>query len=245
MIRMFFVGIFLFLYFTLGLIPMGIYWLIGRFNKRACDRMSLATVNWGFRTILFISGVKLTVKGRENIPDDTPVLYVSNHQSIFDVLVGYPNVKGLCGFVAKVGVKKVPILRRWMQLLYCLFMDRDDIRQSLEVILKGADQIKGGVSMWICPEGTRNKTPDEVLTAEFKEGSLKMAERAKAPVVPVAITGTRHIFEEKFPRIRPGRVTVEFGKPFLISELPKEQKKASGEYARNIINEMLKQHKNA
>jgi len=241
MIRIIIVGIFLVLYFILGLIPMGIFWIIGRFNKNLADRLSKGLVMWAFRVVMFLSGVKLNIKGYENIPD-VPVLFVSNHQSIFDIVVGYPCIKGLGGFVAKVSVKKVPILRRWMNMLHCLFMNRDDVRQSLQVILQGAEQIKCGISMWICPEGTRNKNPDEVTTMEFKEGSLKMAEKAKAPVVPVAITGTRNIFERQFPRIKGGKVTIEFGKPFMISELPPEHKKASGAYARDLIEQMLATH---
>ena len=171
MIRMIIVGIFLALFFILGLIPMGIFWIIGRFNKNLADRLSKGLVMWAFRVVMFLSGVKLNVKGYENIPD-VPVLYVSNHQSIFDIVVGYPCVKGLCGFVAKVSVKKVPILRRWMNMLHCLFMNRDDVRQSLQVILQGAEQIKCGISMWICPEGTRNKGTEDLQP--FHDGSFKI-----------------------------------------------------------------------
>jgi 1-acyl-sn-glycerol-3-phosphate acyltransferase len=73
----------------------------------------------------------------------------------------------------------------------------------------------------------------------FKEGSLKMAEKAKCPVVPVAISGTAELFEQHLPRITKGVVIVEYGKPIIIDELEKEDKKFLGAYTQNKIQEML------
>jgi 1-acyl-sn-glycerol-3-phosphate acyltransferase len=227
------------LYLILGIIPLGILWIIGRFNEPLMRRLSLKMVQTAFRFLLWTSGVKLEVIGRDNVPDDTAVLYVSNHRSYFDILTGYTQVKGFCGFVSKIQMKKVPFLGNWMELLYCLFMDRDDMRQSMQTILKGTEQLKSGVSVWICPEGTRNRHPDETPTLEFKEGSLKMAEKAKVPVVPVAISGTWEVWERQYPRIKKGIVHLEFGTPFYIADLDKETKKHAGAYTRERINDML------
>lgn len=91
--------------------------------------------------------------------------------------------------------------------------------------------------MCIYPEGTRSK--DGELGA-FKGGSLKMAQKANVPIVPVAITGTRDIFENNEGlRIRPSHVQITFGTPFTIAALPKEEKKFAADCAKNAIAEML------
>ena len=100
--------------------------------------------------------------------------------------------------------------------------------------------MKQGVSLWIFPEGTRNENKDPLELMAFKEGSLKIAEKSGCPVIPVAITGTADIFENHIPFMRPSHVTIEFGEPIYLKQLPKELKKCSGAYTREKIIEMLK-----
>ena len=79
----------------------------------------------------------------------------------------------------------------------------------------------------------------------FKEGSLKIAEKARCPVVPVAITGTAEIFEKHLPRICSSQVTIEFGEPFYTKDLPEEYKKQAGVYTEKQILSMLRKEKDA
>ena len=74
---------------------------IGKKNPQKKDWQSLAIVKWIFRIVLKVTRTNVTVKGLENIPKDQAVLYVGNHRSYFDILVGYTTVPGLTGFVAK------------------------------------------------------------------------------------------------------------------------------------------------
>lgn len=131
--------------------------------------------------ILFLAGTKLTVIGEENVPKDQPVLYIGNHRSYFDIVITYARCPRLTGYVAKSEMLKVPLLRTWMKRLYCLFLDRSDIKQGLQTILTGIAQIKDGVSMCIFPEGTRNTNASELDLLPFHEGSLKMAEKTGCP----------------------------------------------------------------
>lgn len=217
-------------------------WLIGKWNPGFRDITSLRIVQGVFKLILWISGARVTVIGHENVPKDTAVLYVGNHRSFFDILLTYSRCPGLTGYVAKDGMEKVPLLSTWMKRLYCLFLKRDDLKAGLKTILKGIDQIKHGISMCIFPEGTRNKDP-QVPVASFKEGSMKMAEKTGCPIIPMAITGSADIFENHFPKIGPCDVTLEYGKPIYPKELSKEDRKFLGAYSRNIILEMLENHK--
>lgn len=217
-----------------------IEWIIGKFNTRMRDISSLRIVQAELRIILWLTGAKVTVIGKENIPEGETVLYVGNHRSYFDIVVSYIQCKNLTGYVSKDGLKKVPLLSFWMKRLYCLFLNREDIRQGLKTILAGIEQMKNGISMCIYPEGTRSQD-DEMLP--FKEGSLKLAEKSGCPIIPMAVTGTEQIFEKHVPFIKPAHVILEYGKPIYPKELSKEEKKFLGAYTRGEIEKMLKNHK--
>lgn len=213
-----------------------IEFIIGKFNPDLKSRSSLKIVQWAFRVLLFLSGTKLEVFGRENIPDDQPVLYVGNHRSYFDILVTYILVKGLTGYVSKKEISKIPVLNLWMKNLHCRFIDRDDLKQSLKIILECIELIKNGISVNIFPEGTRNKGKGML---EYKEGSMKIAEKTGCPIIPTAITGTAEIFEKHAPWIKKSHVTVTFGEPIYVDTLTKEERKFLGAYTREKILSML------
>ena len=98
------------------------------------------------------------------------------------------------------------------------------------MILAGIEKVRRGVSVWIFPEGTRNKNEQLSDLLPFKEGSLKIAEKSGCPVVPVAIKGTAEVFEKHIPLICPSHVVIEFGEPFIVKELDPENRKFVGAY---------------
>lgn len=236
MIRLILVAIFLILFLVIFSPALIVEWIIGRFNPERKSKSSLWLVQKAFGIILFLSGTKVDVIGRENIPDNQPVLYVGNHRSYFDIVIGYRLIKGECGFIAKKEMEKIPFLRRWMKNIHCLFLDRKNIKEGLKTILAGIDKVKHGISIWIFPEGTRNR---DAGMMEFKEGSMKIAEKTGCPIIPVAMTGTAEIFEKHIPWIKKSHVTVTFGKPIDIKTLEKDQKKFLGAYTRDVILSML------
>ena len=128
-----------------------------------------------------------------------PVLYVGNHRSYFDIIIGYTLAKNNTGFVAKKSMEKLPFVSVWMKFINCQFLDRENIKEGLKTVLKCIDLVKGGTSIWIFPEGTR--TPGNEMLS-FKEGSFKIAEKTGCPIIPVAINNTEEIFENHMPRIK-------------------------------------------
>jgi len=236
MLRVIFVAIFLLLFFIISIPLYLIEMLIGLLSKDIKARSSQWIVIQAFKFILFICGTKIDVTGLENVPKDTPVLYVSNHRSYFDIVIGYTLVKNNTGFLAKKEMKKLPFINIWMMFLNCQFLDRDNIKEGLKTILQCIELIKAGTSIFICPEGTRSPG-DEMIP--FKEGSLKIAEKTGCPVIPVAITNTEQIFENHIPRIEAAKVRFQFGEPIYLKDLAKEDKKHSGAYVQDIIKNML------
>ncbi len=241
MIRIILVAGFLITFLILSIPVMIGEKILRKFNPYAADISSLRIVQWAFKVVLFIAGTEITVIGEEHVPKDQPVLYVPNHLSYFDIVITYSRCPGLTGYIAKDKMQRYPLLSTWMKMLYCLFLDRKDMREGLKMVLTGIDHIKHGISICIFPEGTRNPHPEEGMMP-FKEGSLKMAEKTGCPVIPVAISNTHNIFESHMPFIRKCHVIVEYGEPVLIKELDKEQRKFSGAYTRSKIEEMLKKH---
>ena len=241
MIRSLLIVILIVAFLILSIPILIVEWIIGKFNPYARDISSLRIVQFMFKLILFIAGTKVTVIGEDRIPKDTPVLYVGNHRSYFDILTGYTTVPTLLGFVAKKEMEKIPILRTWMANVNCLFLDRKNIKEGLKTILQGIEKVKNGISIWIFPEGTRNTNEDITELLPFKEGSLKIAEKSGCPVIPVAMTGTAEVLEKHFPFITPSHITVYYGKPINIKELDPEDRKHPGAYTRNVLIGMLKE----
>ena len=236
MIRFLCVAVFLVL-FLVGSIPLLIIeWIIGHFNMDLKNRSSLAIVKWAFNVILFLTGVDVTVLGEENVPKDEAVLYVANHRSYFDILLTYVRVPGITGYISKIEVERIPLLRNWMNNLHCLFLDRKDIKQGLKTILTGIEKLKSGISIFIFPEGTRNKENDTFLP--FHGGSFKLAEKSGCPIVPIALNNVADIFEDHSPKIKKTHVVIEYGKPIYPSQLDKETKKNLAGYVSDQIKDM-------
>lgn len=240
MLRAFFALLFAILFLLIGIPILGVEWIVAKFNKRAADISQLRIVQWAFRVILWVCGTKVTVIGEENVPKDEAVLYIGNHRSYFDIIITYARCPRLTGYIAKKEMEKVPLLRTWMRRLYCLFIDRDNIKEALKTILAGIDNVKNGISMCIFPEGTRNKTDDLMLP--FKEGSFKIAEKTGCAIIPMAITNSADVLEAHMPRVRKTHVILEYGAPVYPNDLDKEQKKKLGAYCQHIIAEMLEKN---
>ena len=233
--------IYILLFLILGLPILGIEWIISKFNKAHADMVQLRIVQWGLKCVAFISGVKLTVIGEENVPKDEPVLYIGNHRSFFDVVVTYARCPGLTGYIAKDGVNKVPIFRIWMKRLHCIFLKRDDMKEGLKVILKAIEYVKSGISICIFPEGTRNKDRDNPTSLlPFKEGSFKIAIKTGCKIVPMALIGTADILENHFPWIHSTDIKLIYGEPIDVSALDKDQQKHVGAYCQAVVEELIR-----
>ncbi len=226
------------LYLILTVPILGIEYLVGKRDKYREDISSLHFVQWGLRCVYKICGVQVTVIGHENVPTDQAVLYVANHNSYFDIIISYSLCETLTGYIAKSSIKKVPSLNMWMRRLYCLFIDRDDLRQSMQVIQQAIEYVKQGISITIFPEGTRGDT-EEMLP--FKAASFRIADKTGCPVIPLAISNTRHILGDHWPAVTPTHVILQYGDPIYPDQLSREERKSMSKIAQSRIQEMLDQ----
>ncbi|MDY2843226.1 MAG: lysophospholipid acyltransferase family protein [Treponema sp.] len=172
------------------------------------------------RFVFEVVGATVEVHGEENIPKDRACVFIGNHQGDMDIplLYGYSNKQ--MAFVAKVELSKIPVLRDWMRLLQCTFIDRKSPKKSIQAIHDAASGVQKGYSQVIFPEGHRSKG---FAHREFKAGSFKLAFLSNSPIVPVTIDGTWRIFEEK-GRLVPGQhVSLTFHKPIETAGLTREE----------------------
>ncbi len=232
------VVIFLVLYAIVSIPLYLVEFIIGKINSQAKVRSSQFIVSNAFKVIMFLSGTKVIVVGRENVPKEA-VLFVANHRSYFDIVITYATTPNLTGFVAKKEIKRIPCISHWMKILNCLFLDRDDIRAGLKTILEGVENIKNGYSMYIAPEGTRNQEKEML---PFKEGSFKLAQKSGCPIVPIAISNTDEIYENHTPWIHSAKVVIHYGNPINLKDLSKEEQKHIGTYVQEIIYQMLQEN---
>ncbi len=209
-----------------------------RMQNKIAERDSCAHAvarNWATKAIN-ANGSVIKVRGIENVPAKGGVLFVSNHQSNFDIpiLIGFvPRDKG---FIAKKELMKVPVFRMWMKALGCVFIDRHDARQTLSAFSLAATSLKEGHSIVIFPEGTRSS--DGTL-GHFKPGSLKLAIKANVPVVPVTINGSRNIMPKGTSLIKSASVEVIISPPLILDELAEKDPKAIAEKIKGIISAHL------
>ncbi len=241
MLRTIIIVTFIFLFLICTLPVLLIFKLLYKRCPTQIDRISLAMVQWALKIVVFFAGTELIVLGEENIPQNQPVLYVGNHTSFFDIIITYTRVPALTGFVAKKSLKKFPILNLWMNRVHCLFLDRDNVKEGLKTILAAIEKVKSGVSIFIFPEGTRNKVPGSFL--EFKGGSFKIAEKSGCPIIPVTMVNMSAIFEDHLPRVKKTRVVIEYGAPLDMNTLDKEEKRHINTYVQNVIMETYQKNK--
>lgn len=162
----------------------------------------------------------IEVEGKENMPEQDGCVYIANHQGYADIIALIVAMDGRqIGFIAKDSLEKVPYLGKWIKLIRGLFIKRGDTREALKSMKEGIDLVKAGYNLAIFPEGTRSRGPK---MGKFKAGSFKLATKAKAPIVPVSISGSYKCFEEK-GYAQPATIKVMFHPPIDTKDLSRQE----------------------
>jgi 1-acyl-sn-glycerol-3-phosphate acyltransferase len=193
----------------------------------------------GVRLGLWLSGIRVEVVHPEFMLRDRAAVYAVNHTSnveppiLYSVLSPvFPRLR----ILYKAELRKLPILVRAFDVAGFVPLERGNRDQSLPAIERAAEALRGGASFLIFPEGTRSRT-GELLP--FKKGGFIMALKGQAPVVPVAITGTRDALRKGSFIIRPVRVTVRFGRPIETTGLGLEDRDTLITQARTAVASLL------
>ena len=158
--------------------------------------------------------VLIDVHGQDNIPKENGFMFYPNHQGMYDVLAIVEACTTPFSVVAKKEVENVQFLKQVFACMKAYMMDRNDVRQSMQVIIDVSKEVANGRNYLIFAEGTRSKLGNKLL--DFKGGSFKAATKAKCPIIPVALIDSYKPFDTN--TISPVTVEVHFLKPLEYEE---------------------------
>lgn len=189
------------------------------------------------RSLLWITGVRVTVEGLEKIDLNRNYLFCSNHLSYMDTPVVMSNIPAQFRFLAKKGLFQIPFLGTHLSQAGHIPVPLEDPRAAVKTMNTAADVIqKRGISMLIFPEGGRS---DGVLQP-FKEGGAFIAIKAGVPLLPIALIGTREVMAMGSPVFHPfRRVTLRIGDPIPTDGLTTRDRGRLTEAVREQIVAML------
>ncbi|MDL1963368.1 MAG: 1-acyl-sn-glycerol-3-phosphate acyltransferase [Deltaproteobacteria bacterium] len=197
------------------------------------------TKTWA-KFVLAVSRIKVTVQGSHNIRPDRSYIYMSNHQSNFDIPVALAYFPFKFRWVAKTELFKIPIFGNAMHRIGHISIDRSNRRAAFKSLKKAARNIQEGVSVLIYPEGTRSKDGN---IGPFKNGGFVLAVESGASIVPVIIHGTWPIMSKDKILVKSGNVTIEIQKPIETKNYNRKTRDDLLKKVRNVICESFEKGK--
>ena len=186
-------------------------------------------------------GGNVTIKsyGQENIPEEDGFMFFPNHQGMYDALAMIDSCPKPFSLVYKIELKDIPFLKQIAKCMKAFFIDRDDVRQSMKVIMSVSKEVEKGRNYTIFPEGTRSKNGNKL--GEFKGGSFKAATKVKCPIVPVALIDSFKPFDSH--SLKPVEVQVHYLKPLYYDEYKDMKTTEIAEEVQRRIEKVIKENK--
>jgi len=215
----------------------GITAVVTSFFTRTGNPVHFVARLWA-RSILFVSRIKVTVSGLSNVDSSKSFIYMSNHQSNFDIPVLLAYIPGQFRWLAKAELFRIPIFGHGMRGAGYISIDRFNRDSAFQSIAQAAKKIKDGVSVMIFPEGTRSK---DGSIRPFKKGGFIMAVDSGVPIVPVVIRGTWPIMSKESLRINRGDVHLDIKQPIDTHAYTRDNKDILIDRVRTVICEGLKE----
>jgi 1-acyl-sn-glycerol-3-phosphate acyltransferase len=194
--------------------------IIVSFFTRSGNPVHIIARIWA-RGILFVSRIKVTVNGLENIDPSQSYVYMSNHQSNFDIPVLLAHLPVQFRWLAKAELFRIPIFGRAMRGAGYVKIDRFNQESAFASINEAAAKIKNGVSVMIFPEGTRSRDGN---IRPFKKGGFIMSMDSGVPIVPVILLGTWTIMDKSSLKINTGEVSLNIATPIATADYTRDNK---------------------
>ena len=177
----------------------GLYWKLCRYAahpEKYSEEEMWAHIHRIMEIALASGNIDLQVTGLENIPaPGTGFMMYGNHQGLFDVVAIAGTCKTPLAVVLKKELKDIPLIKQVCSCTKSFAMDREDVRQSLEVIRAVTEEVKAGRNYVIFPEGTRSRLGNTM--GEFHSGSFRCALKAKCPIIPFAFVDSFKVLDQK------------------------------------------------
>ncbi|MGD8834132.1 MAG: lysophospholipid acyltransferase family protein [Desulfobacteraceae bacterium] len=212
--------ILIFIWIVAATIIFGILAISVSFFSKTGDGVHYVARIWG-KSILWVSGMGVNSKGVDDHLAQGSYIYMSNHQSNYDIPVLYSALPVQFRWLAKAELFKIPIFGRSMRGAGYISIDRSNRKSAFQSLDQAAGMIRNGTSVMIFPEGTRS-TDGQLLP--FKKGGFVLAVDAGVPIVPITISGTHEVMPKGRLLIRRRRVTINVGLPIRTSDYTRKTK---------------------
>lgn len=208
--------------------------LVSFFSKNG-DAVHLVARAWG-RSILWVSAIRVNVNGFDSEWVKRPNIYMSNHQSNFDIPVLLSAFPAQFRWLAKAELFKIPIFGSSMRGAGAISIDRSNRKSAFASLNLAAKMIRSGTSVMIFPEGTRS---DDGQLLPFKKGGFVLSVDAGVPIVPIVISGTHEIMPKGRLLIRRRTVRIDVGAPVQSSDYTRKTK---NDLMTHVRSAMLEKH---
>ncbi len=208
-------------------------WSVSRRDPDGSRQHAIAR-RWA-RRLLSIARVEVEVDGRERLPHP-PAVLVANHLSYFDTPVIFAELDLPFRILALDGLFRIPFLGGHLRRAQHIPVVQSDPRAAMRSLLRAAERVKRGESVFIFPEAHRSLSGE---LQPFFSGAFLLALKAQVPVVPLALVGTREILPPGSHHLRPGRVRLRVGAPIATTGLDSSQAAALAAQARARIGHLL------
>ena len=157
----------------------------------------------------------VTVEGLEHIQPGQSYVFVSNHQSMFDVWLIYGWLPVIFKWLMKAELRKVPFVGIACKAAGHIFVDRKNPKAAMESMENIKKQLKDGVCTVIFPEGTRTK---DGQVGRFKRGAFQIALDLKLPIIPISLSGCYDVLPKGKPFVYRRPVRMYVGEPIDITQ---------------------------
>ena len=195
----------------------GAYWKLCHYAKHTeeySEEEKYKHIRYIFKRAVNSGNINLEVYGTENIPDENGFLLYANHQGLFDIIAITAAMEKPWAAVLKKELYTIPFMKQVVDCTKSFPMDREDLRQSMQVIKNVIKEVEGGRNYLIFPEGTRSKNGNQML--EFHGGSFKCATKEKCPILPISLIDSYKVLDQKGSK--PVTVQIHFLEPIPYEE---------------------------
>jgi len=197
-------------------------------------------VIWG-KLFCYLAFIRVKINGKENFSPKKSYIFVSNHQSIYDVFVIYGWLNSRFKWIMKNSLRKIPLVGFACEKAGHIFIDRSSPLKAQKSIKNAEEKLKNGASVVIFPEGSRTKDGN---VNKFKRGAFKIAEDLKLPIVPITIDGAYKAMPHNSFYIKPCKIVATIHQHIDCEQLTEENMEQYIAKTRETIINGLHQNKN-
>ena len=167
------------------------------------------------RSFFWLMFLPVSVDGTEHIKPGQSYVFVSNHQSMFDVWLIYGWLPVIFKWLMKAELRKVPFIGTGCKAAGHIFVDRRNAKAAMESLKEVEKQLVGGVCTVIFPEGTRSLNGE---VGRFKRGAFQIAWDLGLPVIPLSLDGCYEVLPKHKPFVRRVPVHMHIGEPMDLKQ---------------------------